>query len=399
MKKIIFLGGLFPKELRNEIEQNSKGIIQYAADALQWSIIKGLKQLPIDLRVVNLPFVGSFPLRFNKFRMITSQFAIGDKKEHINLGFINLPVYKLFSRYYQAKVSLRSLLKQEEYTILIYSMHTPFLKAAADLKKEFPLMKICLIVPDLPQFMNDSSFLETFYRMGEKRVLDKTLQSVDSFVILSKFMHSPLKIQTRPWVVMEGIYNSGDTPVLSRKENNKTILYTGTLARRYGIINLLEAFSMIGDNSYQLWICGEGDSRKDVLALAEKDKRVTYFGQIPREKVLELQLRATVLVNPRTSEGEYTKYSFPSKIMEYLASGTPCIMHKLEGIPDEYFDYCYIADKETATGLYTTILNVCSKDPAELITFGKRARTFIIQNKSPEVQTKKIVNMLIQEHN
>src|SRR5690606_28854588 len=103
------------------------------------------------------------------------------------------------------------------------------------------------------------------------------------------------------------------------KEEFKTILYTGTLAKRYGIVHLLEAFALIKDQDYRLWICGDGDARDEVNEKVRMDPRITYFSQISRERVLKFQKKATVLVNPRKSEGEFTKYSFPSKTMEYLA--------------------------------------------------------------------------------
>lgn len=40
--KVVFLGGLFPEEINLEIAKNSRDLIHNAANALQWSIIKGL---------------------------------------------------------------------------------------------------------------------------------------------------------------------------------------------------------------------------------------------------------------------------------------------------------------------------------------------------------------------
>ena len=41
-------------------------------------------------------------------------------------------------------------------------------------------------------------------------------------------------------------------------------------------------------------------------------------------------------MNPRSADAEYTKYSFPSKTIEYLATGVPVVMNRLPGIPEEY---------------------------------------------------------------
>ena len=63
--------------------------------------------------------------------------------------------------------------------------------------------------------------------------------------------------------------------------------------------------------------------------------------------------RADVLVNPRPNEGEYTKYSFPSKNIEYLLSGNPVVGYMLSGMPEDYrrFVYEISPNSEPADGL------------------------------------------------
>ena len=106
------------------------------------------------------------------------------------------------------------------------------------------------------------------------------------------------------------------------------------------------------------------------------------------------QREATVLVNPRTSEGEFTKYSFPSKTMEYLASGTPCIMNKLKGIPQEYFKFIFFPENESVFELSQIIIEICKKEQSELNKIGELAKRFIFENKTPDKQCEKIYNML-----
>lgn len=396
MKKIIFLTGLFPKETRNEIENNSIGVIQYAADVLQWSIISGFDKLcKNNFKIINLLYIGSFPKRYKQMKINTYSFSHTENASDINVGFINLPLFKLVSRYYNAKKELKRNVKNDEEVILIYSVHTPFVKAAVDLKNRNPSIKICLIVPDLPEFMSDSTNpIYKLFKNIEIKILKSLLSKVDAFVLLSDYMWKPLNIGERPWVRVEGISNSYRNIENILKESFKTILYTGTLAKRYGIINLLDAFSMIKDDNYRLWICGDGDAKEELILRAKNDSRITNFGQINRDEVLKLQKRATVLVNPRTSEGEFTKYSFPSKTMEYLASGTPCIMHRLAAIPSEYFPFLFIADTEDSEGLKAKIVEVCNMEKQNLIDFGEKASDFILKNKNPQSQVKKIFDMI-----
>ena len=107
-----------------------------------------------------------------------------------------------------------------------------------------------------------------------------------------------------------------------------------------------------------------------------------------------MQQQATVLINPRSSKGEYTKYSFPSKTMEYLASGTPTIMCHLPAIPQEYDEYLYYITDESAEGIKSKLIEVCEKPQQELEEFGQKAAEFIKTQKNAFVQAQKVKEML-----
>ena len=62
--RVAFLMGLFPKDNRNEIIKNSRGPIQFAADALEWGYVKGISEQNIKCELFNAPFIGSYPKRY-----------------------------------------------------------------------------------------------------------------------------------------------------------------------------------------------------------------------------------------------------------------------------------------------------------------------------------------------
>ncbi len=399
---IAFLGGIFPKHLEESIFKNSNQGIQFAANNLQWKIILGLdlhNEKPIQ--ICNLVFVGSYPFRYKQLFLKTAKFSHTFGSKDINHGFFNLTGFKYLSR---TLVATRGLLKwgrnhKSESAIIIYSIHTPFLIAAMLTKIMFKSIKLCLIIPDLPEFMSDSrnSFYRFFKRI-DKIIIERCLKFINGFVVLSEHMVSSLRINNRPWIRIEGIGSDSLPNNITQRdsEHMKVILYSGTLARIYGIINLLDAFRKIRKSNYRLWICGEGDAKEVINKRAAEDERIKYYGKLPLNEVLRLQMNATVLVNPRTSEGEFTKYSFPSKIIEYLSSGTPTIMHRLLGIPKEYFNYCFIEETETVNGLSNQIVSVCEMSKEKRREIGLKARNFILSEKNPSVQGKKIHQFLLE---
>lgn len=399
---ILFVGGFFPRDQRAEIIANSRGVIQYAADALQWSFIDGLKEYFTNkLSLINLPYIGSYPLLYKKMRIPKSTFGRDEQLNGISPNFSNLILYKNYSRFVNLKKETLKWVKEcdQNRVILVYAVHLPFLKAVSQVKNDFPDIKIILIVPDLPEFMSDSkSPLYQLLKTISNIELKKIYNSVDGFVLLTKYMVERILIGAKPYVVVEGIFNPKDDVIEKNIEcsNFKTIFYSGTLAKRYGVLTLVNAFTKLTNDKYRLVICGNGDSLQEILEISKKDKRITYLGQIERKQVLELQRKADLLVNPRSNEGIFTRYSFPSKTMEFLASATPTLLCKLPGIPDEYYDYCFSIDKMDEDNLHRKMNDILSMDKEELSFLGNAARRFVIQEKNPSVQCAKVVDLIHQ---
>lgn len=389
---LFFIGGLFPKSMSASIIGNSKGSIQNAANVLQWAFVKGLDYNVGKVTILSLPFVGTFPKRYKRISVKKQCFSHFPGMLDIIIPFSTIPLLGLFSRYFSLRKIVLNRVRDGD-TIVIYSIHTPFLLAALALKKKFSNVHLCLIVPDLPQYMSESN--NSLYRLLKKIdfcIIKKTLKRIDSFVLLSDYMVTPLNVGERPWVRIEGICSS--IPLKSyEKESMFTFCYTGTLDIRYGILNLLNAFSLLEDPNLRLWICGKGNAEKYIEKFISKDSRIKYFGQVSHENVLVLQQKATVLINPRTSEGEYTFFSFPSKTLEYLISGTPCIMHDLPSLPTEYKKYLYLAD-ESVNGLAKIMYEVSLKTRGELDLLGSQARRFVDREKNPYVQVQSMIKMI-----
>lgn len=402
---VALLFGILPENQYENIIRDSSGCVQFAADALQKSIIDGLTHHLSRFTIINLPFIGSWPKRYKSWLSPPSfekDFTVGKCKYHLRSHrFINIQGYKIFDRYLRAKSVLTDfcISHKEEIILVIYSVHSPFVKAALDVKNRFGYLKIILIVPDLPEYMSSNSKgIYQWFRNYNRKELEKMYNRIDGFVFLTHYMHKRLAKRQQPYTIVEGIFNAGDEKGshITYPANKKTILYSGTLARQYNVMNLVNAVTSLKRDDFVLEIYGNGDTRSEIEALAKVDSRIVYCGQITREKILNRQREAFLLVNPRTSAGEYTKYSFPSKTMEYLASGTPTLMYRLPGIPKEYYSYFYSPDKEDADSMAAKINEILDTPEDVLKDFGSRARYFILENKNPQAQCKKIIELIKQ---
>lgn len=404
MTKVALIGGIFTPIIEDNIISQSKGCIQYAADTLQKCYIEGLSNLNCNFEIFNLPYIGSFPQlsKISYFRAVDEQINIGNRKiVCYNIPFNNLALYKNWSRFFSLKKALEQWCKSnrdDKLVLVVYAAHTPFMKAVADIHSKFNNVRSILIVPDLPEYMGQSqSFIRKLFGHLNSNLANKLYHSFDGFVFLSEQMTERISVVGKEYEVIEGIYsanNSEITEAISYTEDILSVTYTGTLAERYGVMNLVNAFMKLPNDNIKLKIIGEGDAKSKILAASNIDSRIEYLGQMPRQQVLKLQRQSTVLVNPRTSEGEFTKYSFPSKTMEYLASGVPSIINRLPGIPQEYFEHSLQPKDESIDALAEVIQYALSLNEKQRSNIGTKAREFIIENKTPLPQCKKLLALI-----
>ncbi|WP_404985285.1 glycosyltransferase [Chryseobacterium sp. M5] len=389
--KIIFIGGIFDPYNEKYVLNSSKGVIQNAADALQKSIIKGISRFYDDFFILNLPFVGSFPSLFKDFYFkIPNSYYNGVFVK--NISFCNLKGYKIFSRFINTLIAIK---KENNSVFVIYSINISFLLAVFLKKMSNRNNKIILIVPDLPEFMNSkNSYLKKKILYLQNLFLSKIIYpKIDGFVLLTEGMNKRLRVNENKVIIIEGIFSNDIIKKELITEEKFKILYTGTLAKRYGIIDLVEQFHKIVGKDFELLICGAGDGAEEIIEYTNKDSRIKLLGQLPRKDILNLQREVSLLVNPRKPE-EFTKFSFPSKTMEYFASGTPVLMYKLEGIPTEYFDYCYTLELSDKDNLSTKIISIKEKSIIERNKLGLMAQEFIFNNKTEDKQVKKLFDYI-----
>lgn len=404
--RLIFFGGVFYPEMMDEIIADSKIMPDMAADALQWKIIRGFeKNLNSAVSVLNAPYIASYPQSYRK-PFFSHRVDSGDNcSVRISIPFVNLFAARNLSIHHGLIRAVDRAIQEfdpdETLIAVVYALHSPWLEAAEYLKKIHPNCKTCYIVTDIPEYMNlqaQKGFLYRALKKIDRRKIQNCIDCCDSFVLLTESMKLPLKIGEKPYVVVEGMTDSETETQGQAAENSgilkKTAVYTGTLNFAYGIKYLLDAMKYIKDPEVRLVICGSGEAKDYLEQLAAVDRRIDYRGVLSPAETYRLQRQATVLINPRNNSGEFTKYSFPSKTLEYLSSGRPTVIYKLDGVPDDYDPYVFYIRQNTPKSIAEALEEVLAKSSQELDSFGMKARKFVLSRKNNVVQTGRILEMV-----
>ena len=245
------------------------------------------------------------------------------------------------------------------------------------------------IVTDLPDMLGGGSF----YRWMANFVI----AHCTDYVLLTEEMNGRLNPTGKPHVILEGhadISMAERHPAPGKKETPRVCLYAGSVCRLFGLPELVEGFQLAQIPDARLVIYGQGDYVQELQKIAREDPRIIYGGMLLSSEVVEKEMAATLLVNPRPTNEEYVKYSFPSKTMEYMASGTPVLTTVLPGMPKEYYPYVNFIREESPQGIADALKTVLASSDDELFAQGCRAREFVLKERNNVVQAKKILAML-----
>lgn len=306
------------------------------------------------------------------------------------LTVINLPILKNIFIILAAMIEMFKLAKCKDNVFLMADCLNQSVSFGAVIVSKILGIKSVGIITDLPDFLSDK---------GKNSFNNMIIKMFNNYVLLTDEMNDyiveNITHKNKPYIVIEG---SVDYTILNEttyeKYEKKVCMYTGTLAKIYGIEYLVKGFIKANVLNSELHIYGDGDFKNELIDLCKKNSNIKYFGTKPNEYIVEEQKKATLLINPRPSNEEFTKYSFPSKNLEYMASGTPLLVTDLPGIPAEYKRYEYIIENENIDGIANMFRYVLNLTDAELRKKGKMAQEFVLGTKNNIIQTKKILEWL-----
>ena len=394
--KILYVGTYADPLTIFELNKQStdEGILSEAAIKYTKLIGEGLK-IELEDEVTNLFLVpiGMFPICKKIF------FYKSNTDGNYYIPFVNLLILKqisisLFIFLFSVQWYFRK--KKKEKKIIVFSfLYLPFLTAVAPLKLLNNLY-IASFVPDMPEF--EYSYSKTKFSIKRLFIpiyifmMKKIVDLNDYFVFITRFMID--SFPKKPCIIIEGLVDvKNENQVVKYQSVKKAIMYSGALYEKFGIKTLLEAFHEI-DGDYELWLFGNGDMENDIVSFVKKDSRIKYFGSLANTEILGYQKKAKLLVNPRFTGNEFTKFSFPSKLMEYMMSGTPVLTTRLLGIPNDYSDKMYYIDEESIVGMKDAMLFCLKKNEEELFVFANRTKKYVFDKKNNLTQIKKFITLI-----
>ncbi len=394
--KVLLLGSIVSDKLCAELMES--GIRPDPANSVQKYIIEGFNSTDKveSVDVISAVRIAGYH-RTKIARIKTEKWCLG-KAGITSLGYINAPCLNVVFREHaivRAAKQWACAHKTEETLILVYSYSTPLINAASVAKRIIKKAKVILVVADLPLLMDNYKGIRRVIKQIDVWRGKSAKKSIDKYCLYTRYMANALHLKEGEWIVFEGLIDTSriSTDINNRSSKKRICVYAGSLDTRYAIDKLIYAFEKIYIDA-ELHIYGSPIEARRLSGVFNTCKKTKYMGMCTPDEIFEIMKEATLLINPRPTNLELSKYSCPSKTFEYMASGTPVLTTRLPGIPAEYEPYLYFFESETTEGFTNTINKVLSLEDTSLQLKGLSASRFLLEEKNSNKQIERILNLV-----
>lgn len=355
-------------------------------------LLEGLRKVSKD----NLRVISSYPVVKSSKKFFKTENEVEGGIEYTYPGFVNYPFLRQLFLWINS-VKLISNSCRSSDTVIVCDVLNRSIFYAAQFVRRLKGTKIIGIVTDVPGHTSGArAKLLPWWRRTVRSIAVSaskgSVKTCDAYLIQTEAMNDVMNPRKKPYIVLEGhadISMANRDNKLEGKSKTKTIMYAGGTHKEFGIAMLVDAFLEINDPEWALEIYGDGNYQKELKHISENNKNVIYHGMKPNAEVVDAQLKAWLMVNPRITNAEYVKYSFPSKNLECMISGTPLLTTKLAGMPKDYYPYVYLFDEETKDGFKRVLKEVFALSAEELHEKGMKAKEFAVNQKNNVMQASK----------
>lgn len=388
--KILYLGYAVSLE-----EADCLSGASVAGNKMQVNILRELGTYEdVELQCITVYPLAAWP-REKRLRISGKEIPVTDSVQTYRVPFWNFPVIKQIWQTFAVYKAAKRLVTKD--TIILTFNLFPQVGIPLMWLKKWHGCETCSILADLPIDPEAASRkgIKKWLRSRFDKLTVRAIEYCDHFIVLNKNAISSYTCSQDYIVVEGGIPTEQVVPVTPpAKKEKKTIVYSGALSEYSGILRLIEAMSMVNDAEATLEIYGDGYLTARIRSQAEQLPNVRYMGKVSNREMLEIQRKAFLLVNPRPIGDTISKLTFPSKLFEYLLSGTPVLTTKLDGITDDYLEHLFYTEDDSPRGLAEKINEILNVEPDVLKEKSVGAQRFVTEHKTWEKQCQKIYTFL-----
>lgn len=312
----------------------------------------------------------------------------------LNVQILKIIFWGIYSLYYVAKWAMQH--KNETRRVLGYNIYTPpigcLYLACRCCGSQLHLVLMDLGMP--PTRLGLSKIRMLGYKISEKKA-HKYIPLLDGRIVINENMVAEYA-PDKDYILVDGGINdeiiSRMFPLKESVEKTVTYVLAGMLWEQNGTRLILDAMKAHPELDVKVIFAGSGNDVPLIEEAAKADKRIEYIGLLNLDELLNVYENADVLLNLRIEED--VDMHFPSKLLEYLVMGKLVLSTPVAHAERDYGQYMKILYETTPEKLSEVMIGISMTSKAELLEIGKKARAFMLENRTWKVRANEIVKYM-----
>lgn len=316
----------------------------------------------------------------------------------LNLKLIKNIFWNILAALYILKWTFKY--RHENRDILVYNIYIPSISGLYRISK-LTKSKLFAIIYDLgipPKRLGLGKLTMLGYRIGERKA-KRYLPKIDGRIVINENIISHYA-PGKDFILVDGGINddviANLPPMQISQTSSFTFVLAGMLWDQNGTKLVIDTLKKHPDLNIKVIFAGRGKDVPRIKEAAHLDKRIEYAGMLSMEDLFRLYALADVLLNLRIEET--LDFHFPSKLLEYMATGRYVISTPVAHAERDYGDYITILNDISVDGLYKAFSEIILNGKEVLYKKGQKARDFMLNNRNWFVQTKRIEDYIRSKH-
>jgi glycosyltransferase involved in cell wall biosynthesis len=345
-----------------------------------------------EVSLISFPPVTNFP-EYPQIVFRTREFE-ADGSRGLLLGFVNLLVLKHVTRSFALRTrGLREARRSRPSVVVVHGVHLPLLRFALLLKKKLGVTAV-VVLTDPPGVVRDGEGrIKQWLRRVDAGRIQRELRRFDRALTVTQQLANDFAPGVTS-LTFPGFAPTLPHQVARGESSGFVVAYAGGLSEEYGVGDLVRAVQSLPDANVRLEVFGSGALAPWIVEQVALDTRISFHGAVDRSALLARIAEADLLVNPRRLDFGGLRYSFPSKLLEYMGLGVPTLSTPMPTIPPEVAGHLFLAAGDGVEALREQVARVMNINRSDRIEFGAKAREFIVAEVSAEALGRRLSSFL-----
>jgi hypothetical protein len=338
-----------------------------------WALLNKICEESKNTHVISSPPASSYPCN-SSIRIVKS--ALSKYKRYSSFGFYNIFPLNFIQRFVQTYILL---IGSNNKNIIVHGLYLPYLLATV-CNSIFNSNRVYVVLTDPIRTRVRGRF--SIMRSINNSLIKLILKNFNGAFALTDGLANKY-FPNKPAMIFPGLFSGrvvvNNLHLKTTKDRKLTsFTYAGGLEKEYGVMLLIEAFILLYnyDSSLkiELNICGKGSLEKECHKYSELYDQIHFHGMLNQGNLSNLYANSHVLINPRPADTELCKFSFPSKIFDYLETGIPVLTTKLDSIPSELENCFFYIESDCPKVFSSKVIDLHLLNNMQLYQFGSDAK-------------------------